>query len=141
MTERKLNYLQEAVVDLVLQVPNVTQKELSEIFGLSTNSVSALVRSDLFMDRLAQRKQTLIDPHIMRTMNDRMHSVSMLAMAAIEKQLIEKPNAAYAMKVLAMLGKNGQANDTEVSMPTMRVNKRKPMAKPHMKIDAPENDE
>ena len=99
---QKLKYTHEAMIDLILQAPNVTSAELGECFGYSPSWVSRILVSDSFQARMAQRKSALVDPIIARSLNERLRSVAIRSMEVIEEKLTAEPSAAYAMDALAL---------------------------------------
>lgn len=61
---QKIRYVHEAMIDTILAQPSILQKELAAKFGYSAIAIGYIVRSDAFKERLAQRKEELIDPLI-----------------------------------------------------------------------------
>ena len=99
----KMNYTHEAMVDLILQEPTVTTKELAAVFDLSEGWVSRVINSDSFQARIAERKAQLIDPHIKRALDDRVSSVAIKAITTIDEKLsTEEAGAQYALEALGI---------------------------------------
>jgi hypothetical protein len=102
-TLKKLTYTHEAMIDLILQEPTVTYKELAEVFGFSEGWISRVVGSDAFNARLAERKAALIDPIIARSLNERLRSVTVKAIDMISEKLSsDEAGAAYALDALGI---------------------------------------
>lgn len=102
-TLKKLTYTHEAMIDLILQEPTVTYKELAEIFGFSEGWIARVVGSDAFTARLAERKAALIDPVIARSLNERLRGVTVKAIDLISEKLSsEEAGAAYALEALGV---------------------------------------
>ena len=102
-TLKKLTYTHEAMVDLILQEPTVSYKELAEIFGFSEGWIARVVSSDAFAARLAERKAALIDPIIAKSLNERLRGVTVKAIDLIaEKLSSEEAGAAYALDALGI---------------------------------------
>lgn len=102
-TLKKLTYTHEAMIDLILQEPTATHKELAEIFSLSEGWISRVVASDAFIARLAERKAALIDPVIARSLNERLRGVTVKAIDLISEKLSsEEAGAAYALEALGV---------------------------------------
>lgn len=103
MTElKKVGYSHDAMIDLIMQDPTVTSKELAALFNYSPAWVSRILASDSFQSRLAQRKSALMDPIIARSLNDRLRAVAIRSMDVIEERLAAEPSAAYAMEALEL---------------------------------------
>lgn len=83
----KLNYSHEAMVDLIIQEPTVTQSELATIFGYSEGWVSRVLNSDSFQARLADRKQQLVDPAIKATLDERLRGVAIKSISILDEKL------------------------------------------------------
>ena len=102
-TLKKLTYTHEAMIDLILQEPTVSYKELAEIFGFSEGWIARVVSSDAFAARLAERKAALIDPIIAKSLNERLRGVTVRAIDLIaEKLSSEEAGAAYALDALGI---------------------------------------
>ena len=99
---KRMAYHHDAMVDLILQDPTVTSRELGEVFGLTPAWVSRVLASDSFQARLAQRKGALLDPIIARSLNDRLRTVAIRSMDIIEEKLAAEPSASYAMDALEL---------------------------------------
>lgn len=99
---QKISYSHESMIDLIIQDPTVTSKELATLFGYSPAWIARILVSDSFQSRLAQRKSALIDPIISRSLNDRLRTVAIRSMEVIEEKLAAEPSAAYAMEALEL---------------------------------------
>lgn len=98
----RLTYTHDAMVDLILQEPTVTQQELAELFGYSTGWIQRVVASDAFQSRIAERKAQLIDPQITRSLNERLRAVTIQSIDIISNKLGAEQSAAFALEVLGM---------------------------------------
>lgn len=99
----RLTYTHDAMIDLILKEPTVTYEELAEIFGFSRGWISRVVGSDAFQARLAERKATLIDPQIARSINERLRGVTVRAIDVIADKLDkDEVSAAYALDALGI---------------------------------------
>lgn len=99
----KLKYSHEAMIDLILAEPTVTNKELATIFGYSEAWVSHIRNADSFQARTAERKALLIDPAIRRSLEDRLTGVTVKAIDRIQ-QVLDGPDASasYALEALGV---------------------------------------
>jgi hypothetical protein len=109
----KITYTHDAMVDLILQEPTVTNKELGELFGYSPGWVARVIASDAFVSRIAERKAQLIDPQITQSLNERLRGVAIHAVDIISQKLDAEQSAGYAIDALGLatkamgLGKRG----------------------------------
>lgn len=87
MTEiRKISYTHDAMIDMIIACPDISQGELAQTFGYSQTWISIVIGSDAFQTRLKERKGQLTDPKIQATINDRLDG---LAKRSLDK-LIER---------------------------------------------------
>jgi hypothetical protein len=97
---QRLKYSHEAMIDLILQDPTVTSKELAEIFGYSPGWVSRILAADSFQARMAERKAALVDPIISRTLNERLRAVAYRSVEVIQEKLDKEESATFALDAL-----------------------------------------
>lgn len=107
----RITYTHDAMIDLIIQDPTVTNTELGALFNLSPNWVSRVVGSDAFQARLGERKASLIDPSLAAVLNDKLQSVTLKALDIIDTALSgADAGAAYALDALGIAtGISGQA--------------------------------
>lgn len=98
---QKLNYSHEAMIDLILAEPSVTNRELAEIFSYSEAWIGHIRKSDSFQARIAERKALLIDPRIRQNLEDRLAHVATTSIQMIQEKL-ESPDASAAMALDAL---------------------------------------
>lgn len=98
---QKLNYSHEAMIDLILAEPSVTNKELAAIFNYGEAWISHIRKSDSFQARIAERKALLIDPRIRQNLEDRLAHVATTSIQMIQEKL-ESPDASAAMALDAL---------------------------------------
>jgi len=60
----KLRYTHEAMVDLIIADPGISQNELAARFGYSASWVSTIMCSDAFQAKLAERRGEIVDPQL-----------------------------------------------------------------------------
>lgn len=101
-TLKRLSYSHEAMVDLILQEPSVTTKELASLFNLSQGWVARVLASDSFQARLAERKAQLIDPLITQSLHDRLKGVAVHALDIVSEKLDAEASASYAIDALGL---------------------------------------
>lgn len=98
----RLTYTHDAMVDLIVQEPSVTTKELAELFGFSAGWVSRVIASDAFQARIAERKAQLVDPQITQSLNERLKGVAIHAVDLISQKLDAEQSASYAIDALGL---------------------------------------
>lgn len=95
---KKVSYTHDAMIDLIIQEPMISQGEIAAYFGYSQAWVSQVINSDAFQARLAARKGDLTDPLIVKSIEER---VSAAAQRSLDKVLesLDTASPEYALKV------------------------------------------
>jgi hypothetical protein len=84
----KVRYTHNAMVDLLITNPGISQDRIAQYFGYSPSWVCTILASDAFQVQLARRRHELIDPSIAATIEERFKA---LAETSVNK-LIEHIN-------------------------------------------------
>lgn len=88
----KVRYTHDAMIDIIVENPWVSQDELAAHFGYSATWVSIVINSDAFKARLAERKEELIDPAIRASLEERFRAVVHRSLTVLQEKL-ERPSA------------------------------------------------
>ena len=75
-TIKRLSYTHDAMIDVMVAQPQVSQRELAATFGYSESWVSIIMSSDAFRARLAQRRGELVDTAIAATIEEKFHNLA-----------------------------------------------------------------
>jgi hypothetical protein len=84
----KVRYTHEAMIDLLIMNPGISQNAIAAHFGYQPSWVCTILASDAFQVQLARRRHELIDPTIAATIEERFKA---LAETSVQK-LIEHIN-------------------------------------------------
>lgn len=68
---QKVRYSHQAMVDMIVANPWISQGELAKNFGYTEGWVSQVIASDAFQAYLAKRKDELVDPTLRATIEER----------------------------------------------------------------------
>lgn len=60
----KISYSHEAMIDLIIAHPGISQNALAQHFGYTASWISQIISSDTFQSALAKRREQLVDPVI-----------------------------------------------------------------------------
>lgn len=71
MEIQKVRYTHDAMIDLIIANPSISQNSIAEVFGYTAAWISIVVNSDAFRERLAERKGELVDPSIVASLEDK----------------------------------------------------------------------
>lgn len=83
----RLRYSHEAMIDQILANPGISQNTLAALFGYTPAWVSRIINTDAFQAMLASRRSELVDPMLVRTMEERFRGVTAQALTRLEERL------------------------------------------------------
>lgn len=100
---QKVRYSHQAMVDMIVGNPWISQAELARNFGYTEGWVSQVIASDAFQAYLAQRKNELVDPAIRATIEERFkglvaRSIEIL-MRKLENNAVSDETALKALEI------------------------------------------
>lgn len=84
---KKVNYTHDACIDWLIANPGGTQGELARLFGYSEAWVSTILNSDAFQAALQERRREITDPHLIKTVNERLRAVADLSLQRVLQKL------------------------------------------------------
>ena len=88
----KMRYSHDAMVDLIVQNPWISQNELAATFGYTAGWVSQVISSDAFQARLAERKEEIVDPLIRATLEEQFKGLVARSLEVL-RQKLDRPAA------------------------------------------------
>lgn len=96
----KVSYTHDAMIDLLIANPEISQGEISDYFGYTPSWVSRVIRSDAFRERLAARKGEIVDPQILESVELQFEVLVKRSLEILQDKLrIENaPSADLALK-------------------------------------------
>lgn len=104
----KIRYSHDAMIDILVANPGISQNALAAHFGRTASWISLLMATDLFRARLAQRRAELVDPAIQASIDDRLEALVVRSQEVLLEKL-SKPTEAIpdnlALRVLELGGK------------------------------------
>lgn len=104
----KIRYTHEAMADLIIENPAISQNQLAAYFGYSPGWISTVINSDAFQSFLASRKAELVDPELRLTLNERFRALATQSLRILQAK-VSKPedqvDAGVALKALELSGK------------------------------------
>lgn len=83
----KMRYSHDAMVDLLIANPGITQRALAGQFGYTEAWVSTIMASDAFKVRLATRREQLVDPSILASIEERFSALAEKSLAVLQEKL------------------------------------------------------
>jgi hypothetical protein len=101
----RVRYTHDAMIDMLIANPVISQGELAAAFGYTQAWVSRVLNSDAFQMRLAERKADLVDPTIAATIEEKLKAVASRSLDVVLDKLQAAPSADYSLKVLEVSAK------------------------------------
>ena len=105
----KVSYNHEAMVNMIVAEPWISQNELARRFGMSASWISTIICSDLFQARLAARREDLVDPEVRSSLKLQFEGLLSRSMEVLRHKLDLEPDQVpdrLAVEVAKMAGKN-----------------------------------
>lgn len=87
---KRLSYSHEALVNLIIEHPEMDQNHLAAAFGYTASWISNILSSDAFKVRLASRREEVIDPALRATLKERFEALARQSLDVLQREL-EKP--------------------------------------------------
>lgn len=84
---QKVRYSHEAMIDLIIAKPWISQNELAAHFEYTAPWVSRIIASDAFQARLAERTKELVDPTVRATVEERFKALVLRSLEILEEKL------------------------------------------------------
>lgn len=72
----RVKYRHDAVIDIIIANPQVSQNELAHHFGFTTGWLSRVMCSDAFQMRLAQRRTEIVEPGLLATFEEKLKALA-----------------------------------------------------------------
>ena len=101
----KIRYTHDAMIDLVIANPWISQNEIAERFGYSVPWVSIVFSSDAFKNRLEERRAEVVDPVIRASLKERFEALVTRSLEVLQAKLSKQPDQvsdALALKTLEL---------------------------------------
>lgn len=103
----KVSYTHDALIDVIVANPAISQRELALMFGYSQAWISNLLASDLIQARIAERRKEVVDPVVAASVEERVKGLMLRSMEVLQEKL-EKPGVddKTALRVYELSSKN-----------------------------------
>lgn len=83
----KMRYSHQAMVDMIVENPAISQNEIAAAFGRTPGWISTIVTSDAFQCMLAARKAELIDPELVLSHRERFNALTTRSLQVLQEKL------------------------------------------------------
>jgi hypothetical protein len=86
----RVRYTHDAMIDIIIAKPDVSQNTLAEYFGYSVGWISRIFCSDAFQARLAQRRGEIVMPGLLSTFEERLKLLATNSIEMVLEKLEER---------------------------------------------------
>jgi hypothetical protein len=83
----KIRYTHDAMIDLLVANPGISQNALAAHFGYTPPWISTIMATDLFQERLHQRREELVNPAVAASINERFKAVVFRSLEVLTEKL------------------------------------------------------
>lgn len=101
----RVKYTHDAMIDLIIAQPAISQGELAKHFGYSQPWVSRIMNSDAFLARLAQRKAEIVDPQLTLSVDEKLRAVASKSLDKVLEKLDAAPSFDQALAAVNVVSK------------------------------------
>ncbi|CAM5998770.1 unnamed protein product [Sphagnum balticum] len=88
---KRLNYSHDALINMIIANPGISQNQLAASIGYSASWISQVMSSDAFQAKLAARSAELIDPTLRQTVEDNLKGIMHRSLAILNEKLSASP--------------------------------------------------
>jgi DNA primase len=88
------------MIDLVIGDPTISQNAIAAHFGYTPGWVSQVFNSDAFKNRLAERKEEIIDPVIRASIEEKLNALADTSIKVLLEKLQQTQNMNVAIRAL-----------------------------------------
>lgn len=122
---KRISYTHDAMIDILIREPFISQNELAEVFGYSPAWISIVLNSDMFQARLAARKEEVVNPVLRASLEERLRGIVVRSMEVLQDKLSKDAGQVpdnLALRALELgakaMGLGGNAPPAPPSVPT-----------------------
>ena len=83
----KCSYTHEAMIDLIIQHPELDQNHIAAHFGYTPGWISNILASDAFQSKMAARREEVIDPELKATIEERFRALTIQSLKVLQAKL------------------------------------------------------
>lgn len=101
----RVKYTHDAMIDLIIANPAVAQSDIAKHFGYTQPWVSRIMNSDAFQARLALRKEELVDPSLVASIDEKLRALASKSLDVVLEKLTLTNSADIGLKALEITSK------------------------------------
>ena len=104
----KIGYSHDAMIDLLIANPTISQNQLAAHFGYTASWVSQVMASDAFQMRMAERREQIVDPTLRLTVEENFKALVLRSLDILRQKLDQPINKIPEQLVLRTLDIGGR---------------------------------
>lgn len=105
----RVRYTHDAMIDLMISRPSISQNELALAFGYTASWISTIIASDAFQARLAERRDKIVDPALRADIKAQLDGIALRSMEILRHKLSAPPEAISDQTALRALEVSARA--------------------------------
>ena len=102
---QRVRYTHDALIDMIIANPATSQGELAKMFGYTQGWLSRVMNSDAFQARLALRKEEVVDPQLVLSIDEKLKALASKSLDVVLDKLAVTQNPDTALKALEITSK------------------------------------
>ena len=102
---QRVKYTHDAMIDMLIANPAISQGQLAASFGYTQAWVSRVMNSDAFQARLALRKEDIVDPSLVATIDEKLRALASKSLDVVLEKLTVTNSAEMGLKALEITSK------------------------------------
>lgn len=83
----RVRYTHDAMIDVILANPGITQNQLAATFGYTAAWISQILASDAFQAKLASRRAEVVDPVLQEAVDARLKGMMLRSIEVLSEKL------------------------------------------------------
>ena len=87
-TLQRVRYSHEAMADMLIADPTITQNSIAAYFGRTPTWISIVINSDAFQAFYSARKAELIDPELVATVRERLQALTVRSLQVLQEKMM-----------------------------------------------------
>ncbi len=95
----KVGYTHEAMADLILSNPSISQNELANHFKVTPGWISQILASDAFQAHIGERRDKILDPILRGEIEESMKGLVLQSVQRLREKLEANPSDQLVMEV------------------------------------------
>lgn len=84
---QRVSYTHQALIDLIIEQPELTQNQLAAHFGYTPGWISNILASDAFKEAMAGRREEILDPALKATVKERFEALTIQSLMVLQRKL------------------------------------------------------